>query len=437
MIRAAVRPAVLAAALLPGISSARPQAPPPPNVRDAAIEKLASLLRGRYVFAEKGSRAADAVLARRNAGAYATERSDSDFALAVTRTLQGVLGDRHVVVQWRSVLPPPEDAARKSRALEDERRENFGFRTVARLEGNVGYVDIRSFDDPAAGGDTAVAAMNFISNCDALIFDLRNNGGGDAGMILLLASYLFEDRTHVNDREVRGESGVPRVDQYWTNAFVRGRKMPAIPVFVLTSRRTFSAAEEFAYDLQATKRATIIGETTGGGANPGDFFPLGGSFFVFIPTARSVNPITKSNWDRTGVSPDVSVPEATARDVAYSRALALLSTSATDPRQKAQLEWATTSVEGRLHPATLSAAEAARYAGKYGPRTVQSVGSTLSIRYLDRPSTPMVPLAGTTFGLEGEETFRLRFKIGPDGRAAGLIGLTEDGIAYESERSGD
>lgn len=407
------------------------------SVREAAVDRLASLLREKYVFAEKGAKAAETILAKKESGAYSRERSDSDFSQALTRDMQGVAGDRHLVVQWISAEPPADDEDRERRDRENQRRNNFGFETAGRLEGNVGYVDLRSFDDPGMGGDTAVAAMNLVANCDALIFDLRNNGGGDGAMIGFLASYLFETRTHLNDRESRGEGGSANIEQFWTNEVVRGKKLTRTPVFVLTSRRTFSAAEEFAYDLQALKRATIVGERTGGGANPGDFFPIGGPFRVFVPTARSVNPVTKTNWEGSGVAPDVASPEASARDVAYGRALAALSASASDPRQKAQLDWARTSVEARLHPATLSAEQADRYVGSYGPRTVRREGNTLSIRYRDLAPTRLVPLAGSTFGLEGEETFRLRFEIGSSGRATRLIGLTEDGIAYESDRKGD
>ena len=145
------------------------------------------------------------------------------------------------------------------------RRENFYFERVERLDGNVGYLDFRQFVDARLAGATAVAAMNFLSNCDAIIIDLRQNGGGEPSMIQLLTSYFFDEPKHINSFYVRYSDSI---EQFWTQAYVPGKKMPDVPLYVLTSSYTFSGAEEFTYNLKNLKRATIIGETTGGGAHP-------------------------------------------------------------------------------------------------------------------------------------------------------------------------
>ncbi len=145
--------------------------------------------------------------------------------------------------------------------------------------------------------------MNFLSGCDAIIFDLRSNGGGSPEMIRYITSYLFDSKTHLNDMVDR-DSKV--VEEYWTLEQVPGpRPKKDVPVFVLTSSRTFSGAEEFSYNLKNLKRATLVGETTGGGAHPVRGERVNERFMVRVPFMRAQNPITKTNWEGAGVEPDV------------------------------------------------------------------------------------------------------------------------------------
>ena len=184
---------------------------------------------------------------------------------------------------------------------------NHGFERAERLEGNIGYLEVRSFMSGAAAAEPTIAgAMAFLADTDALIVDVRRNGGGNPETVALLSSYLFDQRTHLNDLYWR-ERG--RTDEFWTRDAVKGRRYgQRKPVYVLTSARTFSGAEEFANNLKALERATIVGETTGGGAHPGGTQRVGAHFALWVPTGRAINPITKTNWEGTGVVPDVAVP---------------------------------------------------------------------------------------------------------------------------------
>ncbi|MDP8979977.1 MAG: S41 family peptidase [Acidobacteriota bacterium] len=206
-------------------------------------------------------------------------------------------------------------------------RNNFGFEKVERLQGNIGYLDLRGFMEAQWGSETAVAAMNFLANTDALIIDLRQNGGGDPAMVALITSYLFSpgEEVHLNDLYWRPSN---ETHQWWTLPYVPGRRYANKPVYVLTSNRTFSAAEEFTYNLKNLKRATIIGETTGGGAHPGGMERLSEHFMAFLPSGRAINPISKTNWEGTGVTPDVAVPAADALTTATAAALRKISESA-------------------------------------------------------------------------------------------------------------
>jgi C-terminal processing protease CtpA/Prc len=175
------------------------------------------------------------------------------------------------------------------------------------------------FQPAELAGDTAAAAMNFLTNTDALIIDIRANGGGAPSMVALVSSYLFGgEPVHLNDLYFRPED---TTHQWWTLPHVPGKRYQDKPVYVLTSKRTFSAAEEFAYNLKSLKRATIVGETTGGGAHPGGMHRLNEHFLVFVPSGRAINPLTKSNWEGTGVAPDLPVAAAQALKTAHLAAL--------------------------------------------------------------------------------------------------------------------
>jgi C-terminal processing protease CtpA/Prc len=199
------------------------------------------------------------------------------------------------------------------------RMDNFGIRQVERLDGNVGYLDLRRVAMAANAGPAVAAAMELVAGTYALIFDLRHNGGGAPDGVALWCSYLLkEEPTHLNDI-FHADTGETR--QFWSLPYLPGTRYVDKPVYVLTSSHTFSGGEELCYNLQALGRAELIGETTGGGAHPTRGFPVSGAVMIGIPFARSINPVTGTNWQGTGVVPDVAVPEDEAYDVAYAKAL--------------------------------------------------------------------------------------------------------------------
>jgi len=199
------------------------------------------------------------------------------------------------------------------------RLDNFGIRRVERLDGNVGYIDLRRMAVAANAGPAITAAMELVAGTYALLIDMRHNGGGAPDGVVFWCSYLFgEEPTHLNDI-FRADTGETR--QFWALPYVPGTRYPDQPVFLLTSARTFSGGEDLCYTLQALGRAEVIGETTGGGAHPTRPFPVSAAVHIAVPFARSVNPVTGTNWQGTGVVPDVAVPASQAYDVAYARAL--------------------------------------------------------------------------------------------------------------------
>jgi retinol-binding protein 3 len=208
---------------------------------------------------------------------------------------------------------------------------NYGFRKLERLEGNVGYLELEGFFPTELGAETAVAAMNFLANTDALIIDLRHNHGGGPAMVALICSYLFDpEPVHLNDLYFRPEDST---HQWWTLAYVPGKRYTGKDVYVLTSKETVSAAEEFTYNLKTRKRATIVGETTAGGANPGGPRRINDNFAIWVPSGRAINPVTKTNWEGTGVAPDVAVSSARALQTAHLAALKTIAEKAAARRR--------------------------------------------------------------------------------------------------------
>ena len=293
------------------------------------VTKAMELLRANYVFPDQAEQAATAIEARLEAGEY-DQLDEITLTERLTRDLQEFTGDRHLRVVLgggpgprRERIGEPEEPknheARRLAMRQHGRMDNFGIRQVERLDGNVGYLDVRRVAVPANAGPAISAAMELVAGTYALIIDLRQNHGGAPEGVVFWCSYLLDERpTHLNDI-FHADTGETR--QFWALPYVPGTRYTERPVYVLTSGQTFSGGEDFAYTLQALGRATVVGETTGGGAHPTRGFPISAAVHIGIPFARSVNPVTGTNWQGTGVVPDVAVPEARARDVAYARAL--------------------------------------------------------------------------------------------------------------------
>ncbi|MCE9593097.1 MAG: S41 family peptidase, partial [Planctomycetes bacterium] len=244
-------------------------------VRTAVIEEAAKDLDENYVFPDVAKKMATLLREKLKQKKYDALTSAKAFAKQLTDDLQSISHDKHLRVRYEEQGGSANEESHRSDSPDQEyeryrveaARNNFGFVKVARLEGNVGYIDFREFVPNAVGGEKVTQVMNFVADTDALIIDLRENGGGAPDQIAWICSYLFgAERVHLNDLYFRPSDST---EQFWTTPTVPGRKYLDKDVYVLTSNYTFSGAEEFAYNLQTQKRATLVGETTGGGANPG------------------------------------------------------------------------------------------------------------------------------------------------------------------------
>jgi hypothetical protein len=302
--------------------------------REAILDGAAQRYDSLYVFADRGHAIRSQLKSKAVRARYAHCATASCLADSLTKDLQTWSNDKHLRLVF-SVQPRPikeaqsDPAAAKARELEQMRQRNFGFHNVERLHGNVGYIEIGRFDPAAGAAATAAAVMQFVANTDALVIDLRNNGGGYADMAAYLMSYFVPEQAHLGTMKRRNaEDDV----QFWTS-HVSGQRYLNKPIYVLTGKRTFSAAENLTYNLQHFASAKTVGERTRGGAHPGGFEQLNDHFAVFVPTGRTINTKTGSNWEGVGINVDYPVSAAEAVKTAHKLALQeLLQTQPQSPR---------------------------------------------------------------------------------------------------------
>ena len=278
------------------------------DVLTSIIEKL-----DEYAFPEVAEKLQDDLRDRLSQQSYKDIKSGAKLAGALSDRLRSLSEDRNLKVYFSPAVLPhlepqteisPEELAHQQRLSE---LRNFDINRVERLTGNIGYLELFSFEPPEFAGDTLSAAMKFLANTSALVIDLRRNRGGSASMVALLTSYLLPayPAVHLTDLYWHKQD---RRQQSWTVPHLPAPRYIDKPVYVVTSLETFSAAEEFAYNLQQRKRAVIVGETTAGGANPGAGFRLHDHFWMFVPTGQAISMATGENWEGAGVVPDFKVP---------------------------------------------------------------------------------------------------------------------------------
>lgn len=301
--------------------------------KSAVLDSIILKLDGQYVIPAVGKKTRGAIAARRKKHEYDRITSAGEFSDSLTSHLRAASHDRHLAVLYSyDPVPLPADTLTPAeQAKEDQffRVRNYGFEQVERLRGNVGYIRLRGFVSSPEAGEAAAAAMRLMANTDALIIDLRQNGGGNGEMVQLLTTYLIKgDPVHLVNVYSRPDNST---FQSWTLPWVPGPRYLDKEVYLLTSKRTFSAAEEFCFNLKNQKRVTIVGETTGGGAHPVKFERLSEHFQMSVPYARSMNPDTGVDWEGVGVKPDVDVPADGALKTAHMLALKKLTDRPGDP----------------------------------------------------------------------------------------------------------
>jgi hypothetical protein len=404
----------------------------------AVVNAAADVLARQYVFPDVARRMGDLIRRNLKAGKYAQLDDPQAFAGRLSEDLRSISHDRHLGVRFapqRILEMKTADEAKKKAAEEFQRKlnrmENHGFKEVKLLDGNVGYLKFNHFSADPDSFPVAVGAMAFLANCDALIIDLRENGGGSPEMIQLLSSYFFDgEPRHLNSFYYRLDE---KTEQYWTQVYVPGVRRPDVDLYVLTSSYTFSGAEEFTYNLKNMKRATIVGETTGGGAHPVRMEILNDRFAIGVPYARAVNPISGTNWEGTGIEPDVKVPAAQALAKARTLALEKLLAKEKDERIRLGLQWALEGLKAELNPSAIPEETMKSYAGGYGPRKITFENGSLYYQRENRARMKMIPMGEDLFCFAETADFRLKI-VRQQGRVTGVEGRYSDGTIDANPR---
>ncbi|WP_158568042.1 MULTISPECIES: S41 family peptidase [unclassified Duganella] len=316
--------------------------------RAAIVQTLVAKISANYIEPDVAERVGRALASKHAKGGYASATSAQALSEALAKDLREFSGDKHFgarVVEGFSEFGIPSEAPTRAE-IEERRdrnaRQGYGLQKIERLPGNVGYIELRSFRAPEFAGQAYTAAVQLMAGTDALILDLRRNGGGSPASVAYLISHFFPlgDERHLIDMYNRPDN---TTQQYWTVPTVAQRYDK--PVYVLTSARTFSAGEDFAYGMQVQKRGTVIGEATGGGSNPVGWYSVGNDIAVAIPSSRMINFVTKTNWEHVGVKPDIAVPAAQALQTAHVAILRNLVLSAKDDNERTELQRLLTMVE--------------------------------------------------------------------------------------------
>ena len=316
--------------------------------KENTIKEISTLIKNNYVLKEKRDDIVSKFSKKYLEGTYDTINNPESFANTLTNDLHDISDDYHFAVVYNPTRitemrnendeEPNKEEIEESqqRRLEKRKRNNFGFKKVENLPGNIGYLDFRFFRGDSLALETAHGAMTFLSNSDVLIIDLRKNQGGGAAMYQLLSSYFFGDEPILLGELYNGLSN--ETQQTWTDPSIARYKIPYNDLYILTSKETFSAAEAFAYDLQQLKRATIVGEHSGGGAHMATKMIINDDFYIYMPFAGAINPITKSNWEGVGVIPDIEVNSDDALKTAHILSLQKIISNTIDEKVKAELE---------------------------------------------------------------------------------------------------
>jgi retinol-binding protein 3 len=409
------------------------------SVKTEVVNNLARSLLDNYVFADTAISMKNLIQKNLADGLYNNIENPNEFAQKLNKDLRSIYNDAHLSVtfnpqQEKSLSDTSSNNATENQIqnLQEAKMQNFGFKKVEIISGNIGYVYFDRFYSLTENAKATVESVfTFLKNTDALIIDVRNNGGGNPDMVKYICNFLFDKSTHINDLYERRTN---KTQAYWTEPVKGSEIFSKIPVYVLTNRRTFSGAEEFAYDLQSQHRAKIIGETTGGGAHLVSPHLIGNGFIGLIPFARAINPVTKNNWEAVGVQPDINIVSDNATDAAVLAYYDYKIASLKDTNKIKAIEWSKTILEAKIHPPGVDTLTLKTYTGKFGDETFTYNNGALYMKGRNGKTSRLVALSQTTFKQEDIDYYKLEFIKNAAGQVDQVLVTFNDGYTRTEKR---
>jgi Peptidase family S41/N-terminal domain of Peptidase_S41 in eukaryotic IRBP len=426
------------------VSPAQPAAPAAASAKAdgrTLVAEIRRLLAANYVLPEVRPRL-DAILAKGLAeGRY--DVSDSSVLLdRINADLTSVARDKHLGLEYNprqsaelaaelAAQPAgqPEDSGPTPDQIRQAQRRNHGFTEMKVLPGNVRYVNMQGF--VWVGPKSAQAydnVMRFLGDGDAAIIDLRQNGGGSPEAVQYLVSHFMEP----NRPLVTFHMGANQVDRLSTLATLPAGRMVGKPLYVLTSGRSASAAEEFTGHVAGFRLGELIGATTAGAGFRNQFFPLPGGYLISISVGRAVLASTGKDWEGVGIPPTTAVDPEKALQVAQIHAMRRLAAAA-PPREKANYEATAALLAAQVDPVA-TALPLAAYAGNFGDRKVSVENGRLALQREGGPKLAMVPIGPNLFTFENDAMSRVEYKVAGNA-ATGFQLLRGDGSKVEATRT--
>lgn len=418
------------------------------------IDSLDFALHRNFVFQDKVTIMLTSVKKNFKNGVYNKIENRSELASLLLKDIQQANKDGHLDIRYYPQLsefleaPMPDSIKQleRERGLSEAKENNFGFKKTEILQGNIGYLrmdEFYPFVDEAK--HTLDGAFRFVSNCKALIIDMRYNGGGFPDMVLQTQSYFFKEKTRMNDIIDSKNDTLKR----WADPTSNNFKL-SMPVYILTSRNTFSGAEDFTYGLQQVKRVIVVGDTTGGGAHPSGDFSLGQGFVINIPTHRSSNFITKTDWEGTGVRPDIAVSSEQALTKAQILIFTAFLATAKDESEKQIIQWNLKSIENNTLLIKQLQTESIKiekntlmnYCGYYVatdpnerlmPFAIVQNGNKIFRHFDDGYEDALVPISTTKFVINDNSSRTIEFIINNKGEIVNLI-LSKQSGTYKMNK---
>lgn len=403
------------------------------------VDSLTNQIIKYYVLKDAAIKMNSYIKKRYKEGHYNNIKDPHILAGALTSDILFINRDEHFHLEYNPTMADEllgniEDVPKMvADKLRQEKEKNFGFRKVEILNGNIGYLELTAFSRlNRYSKATADAALNLLSNSRAIIIDLRYGVGGSPDMVNHIVSHFFKTKTYVSDIYIRSENvTLP----YYTVPDSSYGALTELPIYILTSYKTFSAAEGLSYELQCLKRATIIGETTRGGAHTVTYRPLSSGFVCDIPFGRATSPITKRNWEKVGVIPDIKVPADRALEIAEIKIFEDAFAKAKDSSEIKRLKWQLDLVQSINHPLQLDTATLIKFSGLYGAYAIIYSNGELFYQKTGKAKFPLIPMSSNSMRAKGNDTFIVEFYKNYFGKINRMVTLYDDGRAEYADRT--